>query len=250
MADIALLAPGVSDAPEAYMVPGAQEIILKAVTATFDGSGAAGQFQPTLQIVAPNGTVLASCPSPTVVAAGASADVSWFPRGGVGGGSSGGGSGFVQVFVDTPDASANAVARQSLSGGFTTMRRLAPYLLPGGDGYWTATVRVPPNYGGSPVVKLSGVADASLGAVRLIVGTAAIADGSSEDVAFTDEAAQNVTVPGTPLERFDTSFAITGSSPAAGDDLMLKVERNGANGADTCTAQYGLWAATFEYSPA
>lgn len=83
MADIALLASQADDAPLGYQVPGAQEIILKSITASFDGTGAAGTFVPTLQILAPNGAVLAACPVSTQVAAGASADVSWFPRGGL-----------------------------------------------------------------------------------------------------------------------------------------------------------------------
>lgn len=91
MADIALVAPGVADAPEGYQIPGAQEIIVKAVTANYDGTNAVGPFVPTLQVIAPNGAILASCPTPTSVAAGGSADVSWFPRSGLGGGSPSGG---------------------------------------------------------------------------------------------------------------------------------------------------------------
>lgn len=91
MADIALLAPGVSDAPEGYQIPGAQEIIVKAVTANYDGTNAAGDFVPTLQVIAPNGSILASCPTSITVAAGGTADVSWFPRSGVASSSPGGG---------------------------------------------------------------------------------------------------------------------------------------------------------------
>lgn len=83
MADEALLAAGVVEAPFNYTIPGAQEIILKSVAASFDGTGAAGSFIPTLQFVAPNGTILASCNAP-MLAAGASADVSWFPWCGLG----------------------------------------------------------------------------------------------------------------------------------------------------------------------
>jgi hypothetical protein len=83
MADVALLAPAVTTAPEGYQVPGAQEIIVKAITASYDGTGAGGSFVPTLQIVAPNGTVVANCPLGSTLAAGASADISWFPDGGL-----------------------------------------------------------------------------------------------------------------------------------------------------------------------
>jgi hypothetical protein len=101
VADVALLASQAGEAPIGYQVPGAQEIILKSITASFDGSGASGNFLPVLQIVAPNGAVLASCPVGSTLAAGASADVSWFPRGGVA--TSGSGSGITEI--DSGDGS-------------------------------------------------------------------------------------------------------------------------------------------------
>lgn len=116
MADIALLAPGVSDAPEGYQVPGAQEIIIKAVTANYDGSSAAGSFIPTLQVIAPNGAILASCPTSTAVVAGASADVSWFPRSGVASGGGGGGS--IQFDTDNEGGWLDVTANDADAGGF------------------------------------------------------------------------------------------------------------------------------------
>lgn len=80
MADVALTAGGIETTPLEYTIPGAQEIIPKACTAAYDGSGAGGPFVPTLLIRAPNGAVLAACPVGSTVAAGASADASWFPR--------------------------------------------------------------------------------------------------------------------------------------------------------------------------
>jgi hypothetical protein len=90
VADVVLLAPGVVSTPFGYTVPGAQEIILKATTASYNGAGAGGSYVPTLQIIAPNGSILASCPVNSALAAGASADVSWFPS--VGAGKTGAGS--------------------------------------------------------------------------------------------------------------------------------------------------------------
>lgn len=220
----------------------------QAAFAHFNGSGAAGSFLPAITYYTQDGKVFARAVAPTAVAAGASADVSWFPGLVEGTSTSSGGTGFEQVFVDTPDGSGNAFAGASLSNGFANMRRLVPYFAHAGDGYWTATIRVPPNYTGSPVVTLTGVVNANTGAVRLIVGTAVVAAGSSEDVAFTDETAQTITVPGTALVRFDTAFAIAGTTPAAGADLMVRVKRNAANAADTCTASYGLWACAFTYA--
>lgn len=79
MADVAIKQAQVAAAPTAYTVPGAQEIVLKSVKATFDGTGAAGAFVPTLQIVEPGGTVMVECALGSSVSAGASVDMSWFP---------------------------------------------------------------------------------------------------------------------------------------------------------------------------
>lgn len=116
MADIALLAPGISETPEGYTVPGAQEIILKAITATFDGAAAAGSFVPTLQILAPNGAVLAACPTSTAVVAGESADVSWFPRGSVSAGSGPGGG--IQFDTDNEGGWLEITTNNAGPGGF------------------------------------------------------------------------------------------------------------------------------------
>ena len=43
MADISILDPSVKAAPKAYLIKGSQEIILKGVTASFDGTSAASR---------------------------------------------------------------------------------------------------------------------------------------------------------------------------------------------------------------
>jgi hypothetical protein len=83
MADVAILNPQVEAAPTGYTIPGAQELILKSVKASYDGSGAGGDYVPTLQFVAPNGTIVSECPLGSTVTAGDDVDVTWFPRGGV-----------------------------------------------------------------------------------------------------------------------------------------------------------------------
>jgi len=72
--------PEVSAVPGTYRVAGGAEFRLKAVTAEFDGSGAAGAYLPGVTIVSPGGLVTARAIDPNVsVAAGASAEVSFFP---------------------------------------------------------------------------------------------------------------------------------------------------------------------------
>lgn len=79
MPDVQILAPGTSAAPLDYTVPGLQEILVKACSASFNGAAAASSYVPTVQLVAPSGIIASSCPVNTTLAAGASADASWFP---------------------------------------------------------------------------------------------------------------------------------------------------------------------------
>jgi hypothetical protein len=65
-------------APVSYKVAGDQIFTLVGVRATFDGTGAAGAFLPCVQILSPAGHVLSQTIGSSV-AAGASADVSFFP---------------------------------------------------------------------------------------------------------------------------------------------------------------------------
>jgi hypothetical protein len=81
--DVQRLVTGVASTPAHFTVPGNGQIQPKAIFATFDGTGAAGAFLPTMKIISDGGETIVICPTPTQVVAGASADVSWFP--GVGG---------------------------------------------------------------------------------------------------------------------------------------------------------------------
>jgi hypothetical protein len=65
------------------VIPGAQEILIKAMAATFNGAGAGTTWQPAITLLAPGGKEVGTFPVGSALAAGASADVAWFPRGGV-----------------------------------------------------------------------------------------------------------------------------------------------------------------------
>jgi hypothetical protein len=80
MGDVVISAPQVIAAGNGYTVPAAQEITVRNVRASFNGAAAAGSYVPTLQIVGDSGIVVAEAPVGETLAAGASADVSWFPR--------------------------------------------------------------------------------------------------------------------------------------------------------------------------
>jgi hypothetical protein len=77
--DVQVLAPGVSAAPLTYTVPGSQEILIKALSASFDGSGAAGAFVPAVRIIAPGGKLAGVFIANGQVSAGDSVYASWAP---------------------------------------------------------------------------------------------------------------------------------------------------------------------------
>lgn len=152
--------------------------------------------------------------------------------------------------LDTPDASGFATPGVSTGAGFTNVRRVLPYLKHGGTGNWATSVRVPPDYASTPKIILSCVVNATSGNVVMTVGTASVANGGNEDTNYALETAQVVAVPGTALRRFDITFSVTGSTPAANSDLNIEIQRQGASGSDTCTADLAVWAVIFQYNPA
>lgn len=115
-----------------------------------------------------------------------------------------------------------------------------------GTSYWV--VRVPENYSGTPVVDLSYVANATTGAWRLVLSTAVPADGESMDVTFSDETAVDTTVPGTAYQRDEISVSITGTTPAVGDLLVLRVLRDADNAADDLAVDLHILGIWFSYS--
>jgi hypothetical protein len=66
-------------APQSYTVPNATEIIPLCIRAVFNGTGAAGAFLPTVEIVSDGGVVIGTFPTDTAVAAGGSAEVTFAP---------------------------------------------------------------------------------------------------------------------------------------------------------------------------
>lgn len=91
-ADVTIAGPGVHAAPVDYPVPGAAELLIKTLSATFDGTNAAGPWTPAVQLLIGGTTVVATFPLGQSLVAGASADVAWFS-----GVSAGGSTGSVQL---------------------------------------------------------------------------------------------------------------------------------------------------------
>jgi len=121
--DQQVLVTGQAAAPAGFLVPGNGQIKPKAMNAVFDGSGAAGAFLPTLEIVSDAGIVVARCPAPSV-AAGGSAEVSWFPRLAASAASPAGATSLSYAYINatnlTPASGENLVALDLPAGGFKT----------------------------------------------------------------------------------------------------------------------------------
>lgn len=75
---VQIAALGTANTPEDYTIPNSLEFVPLAVRASFDGTGASGPFYATLEFIGPGGLISAECPCFTTIAAGGSADVTWF----------------------------------------------------------------------------------------------------------------------------------------------------------------------------
>lgn len=116
MADVAIVSRSTSAVPKDYTLASGEELLLKAVRATVDGSGATVAFLPALQILAPDGTVMWEGVPSTSIAVGGTADVSWFPD--VEGGFSGTAQTSDSFYVDSR-SSGGATSSMVLQSGQT-----------------------------------------------------------------------------------------------------------------------------------
>jgi hypothetical protein len=87
VSDAVLTRDGPVSVPLDYVVPAGGELLPLMVRATMDGTSSAGPFYAVVQVIAPSGRVMGTAITSSV-AAGASADVTWFPGPGIGQGAS------------------------------------------------------------------------------------------------------------------------------------------------------------------
>ena len=92
-----------------YTVPNGGELAPFNVEATIDGTGAGSAFYAVLQVLDPNGRSMGKYITSSI-AAGASADVTWFPRSLVPAPTSSGGSGPAILFDQTLSGTAASIA--------------------------------------------------------------------------------------------------------------------------------------------
>lgn len=149
------------------------------------------------------------------------------------------------VHITTPDSGGNGYP--ALFAG-SAHRDQLPAFLKDVDGSWYGHVRVPQNYASGGKIVLSVAANATSGVTRLNVHTAPIADAESYNPAsYTSETAQDVTVPATAYLRKDVTWTLT-PTLAAADDLLVRVQHDGAHVNDTLAVDTLLVGAAFEYT--
>lgn len=120
MADRQFNPLGQESAPAGWTLPANLQLLLKQAYASFDGTGAAGSFQPCLEIVSDSGHTVGAYTASTV-AAGASADVTFFPRVAGSGTSGGGATGAVAYLTgSTSSIPSGGSARVGFTSFFTT----------------------------------------------------------------------------------------------------------------------------------
>jgi hypothetical protein len=78
VSDAILTRDGPTAVPLAYTVPNGGELLPLTVRATMDGTGAGQAFYAVVQVIAPSGRIMGNFITSSI-AAGASADVTWFP---------------------------------------------------------------------------------------------------------------------------------------------------------------------------
>lgn len=153
----------------------------------------------------------------------------------------------VPIELNVPDAAGNGYPILYVG---TSHRHLVPAFVTSVDGSWYGKVRIPRNYVGTPKVLLVIAANATSGVTRLIVHSKSVADAESINVTYTAETAQDITVPATAYLAKVVTFTITTTGLAAGEDLFVRVQHDGANAADTLVPDTLLVQTIFQYDDA
>lgn len=108
----------------------------------------------------------------------------------------------------------------------------------------TGVVRVPDSFNELAVVLMLASSTTGTGDVRMQVNTRSIGVGGAIDGTITAETAQTIAVTALMSQaRFPTSGGLA-SSPAAGEMLVVQINRIGGDGADSLTVDlvvYGAW---------
>ena len=127
--DQQILVTGQASAPATWRVPGNGQVTPRTVFAHYNGSAAAVPFQAALKVVSDGGKTVGIYPVSATIAAGGSADISWFP--GVGASGVGGTAEVVGARIEAtvaqtiPDSTATDLVYDSVAFDTAGMANLA-----------------------------------------------------------------------------------------------------------------------------
>lgn len=152
----------------------------------------------------------------------------------------------VPIQMLAPDSTGSAYT--SMVAG-TNLRGLFPAYKTGVDSKWFGIVRIPEDYNSAGHVIPRIAANSTAGQVARLVAASIVLDTSAgwDASGLTAETAINTTLASTAYRPSDVDFTLS-TTPIAGKDLYVSIQRNGANVADTLVVDLLLFAAVFQYS--
>ena len=254
MADVTLAVAAVQNTPLDYAVPGAAELLVKMLSASYNGAGAAGSFVPAVQVIIGGTLVAGTFPLGTTLAAGASADVSWFPRSG-GVASSGGptaGTLFLTAAGIWPAVTSGANYPTLVE---TATNHVDVYLVDfvnGSQTFAQATLAMPTDWNAGTVTATFYwlVNGATTGNAVWTLQGRAYGSGAALDQAFGAAVSVTSAAVGVANELVisSASAAMTfAGAPAAGQLAQFRISRNGSSGSDTLAATARLLGVQVSY---
>jgi hypothetical protein len=212
VADTQIRGLGTGSAPLSYTVPGAQEIILKSLFASFNGAAASGSFLPCVRIVAPGGGVVAEYVTDNPIAAGGSAEVSFAP--------------FLRTQRSSPPGTLLETIAVTAGGNTNIVSNVLVQIIPNA----VVTFTVPPS--GQVLARLGFVFGNSTNTNNYM----GFVDGAGTEV-HTKLFAGNVGAVVTGVSVSDVSLLVEnvnggdlGDQPAFGDPLWISIPADDVNG--------------------
>ncbi len=145
-----------------------------------------------------------------------------------------------------PDNTGNAYS--TVIAG-SNIRAIFPAFAHDVDGAWWFKQRLPEDYNAAPTVIVRIGANSTAGQVSsMIVASVAVSTSVGWDAnALTAETVQDLTMSTTAYRPTDGTFTLS-TSPAATQDLIVKITHNGARSQDTLAVDTLLFQAIFQYS--
>lgn len=152
----------------------------------------------------------------------------------------------VPIPLTVPDSSGNAYP--ALVAG-SNVRLLVPGYVKDVNGDWWGILRVPQNYSSGPKIVCRIGANSTAGQVSTMLVATIVRDTAAgwDASALTAETEQDTTMSTTAYRPTDVTFTLS-TTPAAGKDLVVKVQHKGAAANDTLAVDTLLFQCVFEYT--